>query len=56
MFVPGRPFQPSLMFMGKARLERLARDKQSSLLRKMVNNGWKKLYTIVPKGNMKKIT
>jgi len=43
------------MFVGKARLERLARGKQF-LLRKMVNNGCKKLHTIVPKGNMKKIT
>ncbi len=30
------------------RLERLARDKHSSLLRKLVNYGQKKFYTIGP--------
>ncbi len=76
MFVPGKPFQPSLMFAGKARaypieahfrcytvgqvpglshkhptrLERLARDKHSSLLQKSVNCGvnflqdWPQVY------------
>jgi hypothetical protein len=63
MFVPGKPFQPSVMFVSKTgsypsevpfkcstlglapglthkhytRLEKLARDKHSSLLRKSVN-------------------
>ncbi len=62
MFVPDKPFQLSVMFVGKAgaypiqepfrcytlgqnthtRLERLTRDKHSSLLRKFVNFGQKK--------------
>ncbi len=31
MFVPGKPFQPSLMFVGEAR------DKHSTLLRTFIN-------------------
>ncbi len=72
MFVPGKLFQPSQMFAGKAgaypseasfsystlgcapdltdkhlsRLEKLARDKHSSLLRKFVNYGQKIFYTL----------
>ncbi len=60
VFVPGNPFQSSLMFVGKdwstwyalhsgllrqtiqqTRLERLTRDRHSSLLRKIVNYGQK---------------
>ncbi len=72
MFVPGKAFQPSLMFAGKAeylseaqrcsilgqapgltqkhktRLESLAKDEHSSLLRKTVNCGRKKFYRIDP--------
>ncbi len=74
IFATGKPFQFSLMFMGKARglpqgrvpercftwvgsgltrkfqtrLERLARDKNSSLLQKSVNYGCKKFYRIGP--------
>jgi hypothetical protein len=53
--VPGKPFQPRLMFVGKVgaypfeahfRLKRLARDKHCSLLRKFVNYGRKKFYNI----------
>ncbi len=60
MFVPGKPFQPSLMFVGKAgepemcftlvgsgltrRLGRLDGDKHTSLLRKSVNYGRNKFY------------
>jgi hypothetical protein len=73
-FVPGKPFQPSLMFAGKVgaypseaplscstlgwapglthkhqtRLERFARDKRSSLLRKSVINGQKSFITLGP--------
>ncbi len=76
MFVPGKPLQPSLMFVGKARglpwsgapvrcliwigsgftckhetmLERLTRDKHSSLLQKSVNYGRKKFYSTGPRG------
>ncbi len=76
MFVHRKPFQPSLMFVGKARslpesgvlfgcstqvgyslthkhqsrLERLARDKHSSLLRTFVNYGRKKFYNVDPMG------
>ncbi len=65
VFVPGKPFKPSLMFVGKtgtypsethlvcstlgqaaglihknySRLEKLAKDKHSSLLRKFINYG-----------------
>ena len=72
MFVPGKPFQPSLVFVGKARaylseapfkwstlgkapgltrkhltrLERLARDKCCSFLRKVITSGRKKFYNI----------
>ncbi len=72
--VPGKPLQPSLLFVGKAeactseapfrcsnlglapglthkhltRLERLARDKHSSLLRKSANYGCKKFYSTGP--------
>ncbi len=71
MFVPGKLFQPSLMFVGEyrslplsgapercltrvgsgltrknlTRLERLARDKHPSLLRKSVNYDHKKFYS-----------
>ncbi len=70
MFVPGKLFQSTLTFVGKAgayprvehlkgaslrlapdlshkhltRLEKLARDKHSSLIRKFVNYGWKKFH------------
>ncbi len=73
VFVPGKPFQPSLTFVGKARsltqsgtterrftgvcsgltckhktrLQRLARDKHSSLSQTFINNICKKLYNIV---------
>jgi hypothetical protein len=75
MFVPGKPFHPSVMIVGEARglpesgasarcftevgsgltnnhytrLERLVRDKHSSLLRKFVNYGQKKFYNIGPR-------
>ncbi len=65
MFVPGRPFKPSL-FVGKAgvtercftrvgssltsihktRLEKPVRDKHSSLLQAIVNDGHKKFYNV----------
>ncbi len=74
MFVSGKPFQPSLEFVGKARslsqsgaperllnrvgsglthkdktrLERLARDKHSSLLRKSINYGCNKFFILPP--------
>ncbi len=74
MFVSGKYFQSSLMFVGKAkslhasgasemcfihlgssltfkhqtRLERLAMDKHSSLLRKSVNYGQKSFTTLGP--------
>ncbi len=64
MLVPGKPFQLSLMVVGKAgaytdytfgfphkhytRLEKLARDKHSSLLQKIVNYGQKSFITLVP--------
>ncbi len=76
MFVPSKPFQPSLMFAGKAgaylsgasekcftrvcsgitrkhktRLERLARDKRSCLLQKLINYGCKKFYNIGPRSH-----
>ncbi len=85
MFVPGKPFRPSLMFVGKAkayarveqlkctslvlgpglsykhwtRLERLVRDKHSSLLRKFVNYDRKEFYNIGPRwqhGSQKSFT
>ncbi len=61
MFGTGKPFQLSLLFVGKAgaypsgvakraplkdRLERLASDKHSSFLRTLVNYGRKKLFNI----------
>jgi hypothetical protein len=78
MFVPGKLFQPSLMFVGKTgaypseapfrcstlgyapglihklqtRLEKLARNKCSSLLRKFVNYGCKKFYNICSGANV----
>ncbi len=54
MFVPGKPFRLSVMFVGKIEdfpieeLERLARGKHSNLLRKFVNYGQKKFYNIGP--------
>ncbi len=60
MFVPGKLFQPSRMFAGKAgalpseapfkckhwtRLEKLAEDKHSSLLQKSTNYGRNKFYS-----------
>ncbi len=63
VFVLCKPFQPSVMFVGKARslpqsasltrkhstrLERIAIDKHSSLLRKSVNYGRKKFYSTGP--------
>ncbi len=64
MFVSGKPFQPSLMFADKAgaypseetfrcsilRLEKLARDKHTSLSRKSVNYVRNKFYTTRPDG------
>ncbi len=44
MFVPGKPLQPSLMFVGKAG----ARDKHSNLLRKSVNYGRKSFIVQAP--------
>ncbi len=75
MFVPGKLFQPNLMFVGKARglpksgspqrcfnlvgpglaskhwtrLERLAKDKHSSVLRRSVNYGHNKFYSTGPR-------
>jgi hypothetical protein len=65
---PGKPFQPRLMFVGRAkkpkasfrystwagsslffRMERLASDKHSSLLRTLANFSRKKFYTIGPR-------
>jgi hypothetical protein len=43
VFVSGKPFQPSVMFVGEAlsgspdRLERLVRDQHASLLQKSMN-------------------
>jgi len=51
VFVPGRPFQLSLIFAGRAllanislRLKRLVRDKHCSLLGKFINYCLKKFY------------
>jgi hypothetical protein len=78
MFVPGRLFQPSLMFVGKTRnllktgapercftlagsgltykyytrLERLATDKQSSLVRTLVNSEHKFFITLDTGSNL----
>jgi hypothetical protein len=64
MFAPGKPFQSSLMSVGKELtlewstclthkqytiLERLARDKYSSLFKKFVTNVHKKFYNIGPR-------
>jgi hypothetical protein len=60
VFFPGKPLQPSLLFLGEAGaypiapmkgrpLERLARDKHSSLLRKSVRYGCKKFYSAGPR-------
>jgi hypothetical protein len=72
MFVPGKPFQPGLIFVIKVRslpqsgapersfihvgsddtrkywtrLERLARDKHSSLLQILINYGYKRFMTL----------
>ncbi len=48
VFVPVKPSQPSIMFafMTTAGLERLARDKRSSLLQKIVTYGRRKFYNI----------
>jgi hypothetical protein len=60
VFVLGKPFQPSLIFAGKAgaypseALFRLARDKRSSLLRKVVTYGRKKFYKIATEVDLKK--
>ncbi len=59
MFVPGKPFRPSLMSVGKAGslakgkapercFTRLARAHHSSLLRTFVNYGRKKFYKFGP--------
>jgi len=42
----------SLSYKHKARLERFARDKHSSLLRKLVNYGHKKFYNIWPRSTV----
>jgi hypothetical protein len=80
VFVHGKHFQTSLLFVGKARslsyseaperlvnraascftnihltrLERLANDVRSSLLRKLVNYGRKKFYSTGARGLFKK--
>ncbi len=56
MLSPGQPFQPSLLFVGKAvslplsgapkRLERLVKDKHSSLLQNFVNYEEKSFITL----------
>jgi hypothetical protein len=62
--VPGQPFQPEIMFASKAgaypsealrlthkhltRLERLAKDKHSSLLTAFINFEGKMFYKICP--------
>jgi hypothetical protein len=57
VFFRDHPLQLSLKFVGKAgaysseahfRLERLARDKNSSLFRKSVNYGLKRFYSTGP--------
>jgi hypothetical protein len=62
MFVPGKPFQPSLIFLGKAgaysseapiswlltMLKMFARKKQSNFLQAFINYGRKKFYKIEP--------
>jgi hypothetical protein len=79
VFVTNKPFQPSLMFVGKARanprealkrsspleqalvltnnylarLEKLAGEKHSSLLRTIVNYESKKMYNIVTRTDLK---
>ena len=66
MFVPSKHFQPSLMFMGKARslpqseaipldqTEMLFRDKHSNLLRKFLNYSHNKFYRIDLSGPVRK--
>jgi hypothetical protein len=56
VFSHGKPFQPSLMSNvcgltreSWTRLEKLVRDKPSSLLRKLVNYGQKMFYNIGPR-------
>ncbi len=67
--IPGNPFQPSVMFAGKARrlwaplwgklfgllanirLERIAKDKNSSLSAPFVNHNSEKFYNIGPWSN-----
>ncbi len=49
MFVRDKPFQLSLMFVGKARgLHKIAAPENSSLLRKSVNYGRTKFYKLGP--------
>jgi hypothetical protein len=52
VFVPGKPFQPSLMFAGKAGAyptwEGLPGEKRSGLIRKSVNFGREKFNRIDP--------
>ncbi len=49
VFIPGRPFQPSLMFTSYTRLETPARDKNSSFLPTFVNYGRNNCYKIGPR-------
>jgi hypothetical protein len=65
-FVPGKPFQPNVMFAGKARslpkldysdthkhdafLEIFPRDKHCSLFGRYINYGRKKFYNIGTRG------
>ncbi len=58
VFVPVRPFQPSLMFLSKVpglthqhytMLEKPAKDNHSSRLRAWVNYGHKRFYNFEPK-------
>ncbi len=44
-------YAPSLTYTYQTRLERLARDKHSSLLQRSVNYGRKKLYTTGPRAS-----
>jgi hypothetical protein len=61
VFVPGKPFQPGLLYVGKAKglpewstfqvlhsVEKLFRNKHSSLLRKSVNYVRKKFIWLAP--------
>jgi hypothetical protein len=50
VFVPGKPFQPSLIFVGEAREgPTLVWSTNTSLLRKSVNYGRKEFYSTDPR-------